>query len=292
LQNSLLSSTRASASAATAQIESQLDQLRIQARGAEQSRDVAKSQSATIDQQIAEKAGTPLTLATAAQISELTDEKSSIGAQILAFDTQISGLKAAMVERSRQVDQIQSASDVEVLAGYESEGKNLASLNASLNEATARLATMRVVAPVEGIVALSSLHTIGGVVPPGETVMTVVPTDSGLAVKANLGTADVDKARQGGAVRVLLAGLDPATPQLDGFIAAISPVASEDAQSGVKSYSIDVSLPPSQVERLGPDATLVSGMPVEIFITTQERSVLSYLAEPLLSRLLYSLRED
>ena len=55
-------------------------------------------------------------------------------------------------------------------------------------------------------------------------------------------------------------------------------------------YTIRVSMPPEEIARLG-DVKLIPGMPVEAFVQTGDRTVMSYLMKPLSDQLMRAFRE-
>lgn len=292
MQTKLLASLQASTHAAVGQIYSQEDQLHIQIESAEQARVVLIEGISSLDSQSQALRSAPLTVLTNSQLSALSQKATDARSELSELETRIEGMRSALTERGRQIEQLSAAAASQVLSEREAEQKTLASLAAELDAATFKLGGLSVLSPVDGVVAESKLRTIGGVIVGGETVMEVVPTGEGLVVKAEIGDADVDKARQGGVVRVLLSGLPPTTPQLQGKIITIAPDAVVDQESGARTYSLRASLPQSELDGLDSDIHLVAGMPVEIFIVSEDRSIASYLVEPLLTRLVHAFREN
>jgi HlyD family secretion protein len=80
------------------------------------------------------------------------------------------------------------------------------------------------------------------------------------------------------------------TPELNGLVTRVSPDVTTDQRTGQSYYTIRVSLPPAEVARLG-DVKLIPGMPVEAFVQTGDRTMLSYLLKPLNDQLMRSFRE-
>ena len=60
----------------------------------------------------------------------------------------------------------------------------------------------------------------------------------------------------------------------------MSPDAVQNNQTGETYYLVRVGIPPDKLARLG-ELKLIPGMPVDTFLQTQDRSVLSYLMKPL-----------
>jgi HlyD family secretion protein len=81
------------------------------------------------------------------------------------------------------------------------------------------------------------------------------------------------------------------TPELNGFVTRVSPDVTTDQRTGQSYYTIRVSMPPQEVARLGSDVKLIPGMPVEAFVQTGDRTMLSYLIKPLSDQLMRAFRE-
>jgi HlyD family secretion protein len=74
--------------------------------------------------------------------------------------------------------------------------------------------------------------------------------------------------------------LNRTAPEIEGDVVLVSADLTQDQRTGTSHYTARVSLKPDQVERLA-GAKLVPGMPVDVFIQTPSRTVLTYLIEPL-----------
>jgi HlyD family secretion protein len=77
---------------------------------------------------------------------------------------------------------------------------------------------------------------------------------------------------------------------LNGYVSRVSPDTTTDQRTGQSYYTVRISMPPSEVARLG-DVRLIPGMPVEAFMQTGDRTMLSYLAKPLSDQLMRAFRE-
>src|SRR5204863_8323333 len=79
------------------------------------------------------------------------------------------------------------------------------------------------------------------------------------------------------------------TPQCSGTVETVSPDVVVDQRTGAGYYVARVSLPAEATQQLG--SKLMPGMPVEVFIVTGKRTVLSYLVRPLGDQILHTFRE-
>jgi HlyD family secretion protein len=146
-------------------------------------------------------------------------------------------------------------------------------------------------APQSGTIYQSSVHTVGGVIGAGDTIMLVLPKEDSLKVEAKVAPQDIDQLRPGEHVRLRFSGLDrPTTPEIEGTVTIIAPDTSSDQRTGQTFYTIRIAIDPKEQARLG-DIKLVPGMPVEVFIKTGERNVISYLLKPLQDQVNRAFRE-
>jgi HlyD family secretion protein len=143
-------------------------------------------------------------------------------------------------------------------------------------------------APTNGIVHQLSVHTIGGVITPGEVVMEIVPESDELQIEAKLPSQEIDHvhSRQRAYIR-FSAFNQRTTPQLEGVVSYVSADLTHDRKSNSNAayYTVRVTLPSSERRRLV-DLQLVSGMPVEVFLQTGSRTMMSYLLKPITDQLL------
>ena len=146
-------------------------------------------------------------------------------------------------------------------------------------------------APHDGMVLQSTVHTVGGVITAGDAVMMIVPQAEDLSVEAKVNPQDIDKLQIGQKTLLRLSAFNQrTTPELNGVVTRVSPDVTTDQRTGQSYYTIRVSLPPQEVARLG-DVRLIPGMPVEAFVQTGDRTMLSYLIKPLSDQLMRTFRE-
>ncbi|WP_035983596.1 HlyD family type I secretion periplasmic adaptor subunit [Bradyrhizobium sp. STM 3843] len=146
-------------------------------------------------------------------------------------------------------------------------------------------------APQDGMVLQSTVHTVGGVVTAGDAIMLIVPQSDDLQVEAKVNPQDIDKLQVGQKTLLRLSAFNQrTTPELNGVVSRVSPDVTTDQRTGQSYYTIRVSMPPEEIARLG-DVKLIPGMPVEAFVQTGDRTVLSYLMKPLSDQLMRAFRE-
>jgi HlyD family secretion protein len=146
-------------------------------------------------------------------------------------------------------------------------------------------------APQDGMVLQSSVHTVGGVITAGDAIMLIVPQADDLQVEAKVNPQDIDKLQVGQKTLLRLSAFNQrTTPELNGVVTRVSPDTTTDQRTGQSYYTIRVSMPAAEIARLG-DVKLIPGMPVEAFVQTGDRTLLSYLIKPLNDQLMRAFRE-
>ena len=146
-------------------------------------------------------------------------------------------------------------------------------------------------APQDGMVLQSTVHTVGGVITAGDAIMMIVPQSDALSVEAKVNPQDIDKLQIGQKTLLRLSAFNQrTTPELNGVVTRVSPDVTTDQRTGQSYYTIRVSMAPEEVARLG-DAKLIPGMPVEAFVQTGDRTLISYLMKPLSDQLMRAFRE-
>ena len=136
-------------------------------------------------------------------------------------------------------------------------------------------------APQSGRVHQLAVHTVGGVISPGEPIMLIVPDADALAVEVKITPRDIDQIYPGQTAMMRFAALNQkTTPEIEGEVSVVSPDLTQEQRTGTSYYTARVLLKPEDLVRLG-GSKLIPGMPVDVFIQTPSRTALSYLIKPL-----------
>lgn len=147
-------------------------------------------------------------------------------------------------------------------------------------------------APYDGIIDKLAYATIGGVVPPTQTIMEVVPDNDKLLVQVRINPADIDQLRiDQPAVLRFSAFSAQTTPELNGKLIHVSAERTNEERTGLSYYKAQIEVSDSELRRLG-GLKLLPGMPVEAFVQTTRRSLLSYITKPLRDQFSRAFREN
>ena len=208
--------------------------------------------------------------------------------QLVAAAAQAKGKVAETALQILQIDQ-DIASEV---------AKELREVDGKIGEFVERKVTAEdqlkridVRAPQDGTVFQLAVHTVGGVITASDPIMLIVPEADNLAVEVKVNPQDIDQLQLNQKAILRFTSFNArTTPEIEGVVTRISADISTDQRTGQSYYTLRISLPPEQVQHLG-DVKLLPGMPVEAFVQTGDRTMLSYLMKPLHDQFVRAFRE-
>ncbi len=156
------------------------------------------------------------------------------------------------------------------------------------------VANTDVKSPVDGVIVNLNLFTNGGVVGAGSRMMDVVPVNDALVVEANLAINLIDKVKVGMPVELIFSAFNVnKTPHVPGIVTQVSADRTIDEHSGQPFYKIRARVSPAGVKLVAEHKLDIQpGMPVEMFVKTGERSMMSYLLKPVFDRAKTSMTEE
>lgn len=147
-------------------------------------------------------------------------------------------------------------------------------------------------APESGTVVNLRHFAAGAVVAPGAAVLDLVPSDDALVIEARVNPMDIDIVHAGLPAKVVLTAFKTrTTPPIDGMVTRVSADALTDERSGQAYYAARVTVDATQLAALR-DVHLQPGMPAETLIVTGERTLLTYLTQPIQDSFRKAFREE
>jgi len=156
------------------------------------------------------------------------------------------------------------------------------------------VASVEVKAPVDGVVVGSNIFTKGGVVSPGTKLMEIVPAEDALVVEGQLPVNLVDRVHHGLPVELIFSAFNTnKTPHIPGEVIQIAADRTVDERTGASYYKVRAKVTPEGAKLItAKKLDVVPGMPVELFVKTGERTMMSYLLKPLFDRSKTSMSEE
>ncbi|URK86956.1 HlyD family type I secretion periplasmic adaptor subunit [Rhizobium sp. RCAM05350] len=192
-------------------------------------------------------------------------------------------LQILQLDEDRRTENAKELTDVEgKIAEYED--RRVAAMD--------QLKRIDIRAPLDGRIYQLAVHTVNGVINPGEVLMLVVPGADGLTVEAKIATHDIDQIRLGQPVEVRFSAFNQrTTPIVEAEVVTIAPDLVTDQRTGMTYYPLRIKPKPESLTGLK-GLALYPGMPAEVFIKIADRTVISYLAKPLTEQIQHTFHED
>ena len=231
-------------------------------------------------------------LVTVNRLNQIERTAVDLQGTVASYDAQVAQARARIAELRQSAMQLMQ--NFRTQAGVE-----LVDVQTRLNDSRVQSASASdaynrslVRAPYDGVVEKMAYTTVGGVIPPMETIMEIVPTQDALTIEAKVSPYDIDQLGIGQAATMRFSAFNAqTTPQINGKLGHISSERVNDERTGQSWYKVQVEVSDKERHRLG-NLKLVPGMPVEVFIQTRERSLLSYITKPLRDQFSRAFREN
>ncbi|CAM4165324.1 HlyD family type I secretion periplasmic adaptor subunit [Vibrio agarivorans] len=159
-------------------------------------------------------------------------------------------------------------------------------------QAIEELARTKVASPINGKVVELHVNTLGGIVDSGEVIVEIVPVDGELIVEASVDPTDIDTLAIGQTAEIRLTSYNyRRTLPLKGEVVYISADSILNEKDDTSSYTINVKIDAQTLEQDHP-VKLYPGMPAEVLILLDKRTVADYLLNPILISLNRSFRDS
>lgn len=227
-----------------------------------------------------------------ARLEDLERDSARLDGEISSQTGASGQLSSQIAETHLHILQQQDDYMKEVRAQLTDIQRDTEALHAKLDASNFELANAEVRSPVDGTVVGVNVFTNGGVVGSGAKLMEVVPTGEPLEAEGELPVTLVDKVKEGLPVEMMFTAFNQnSTPHIPGKLTFISADRLVDEHTGQPYYRIRAKVTPEGMKMLS-HLDVKPGMPVEVFISAGQRSLMSYLLKPVIDRAHSALSED
>ncbi|MER9406242.1 HlyD family type I secretion periplasmic adaptor subunit [Mesorhizobium caraganae] len=216
------------------------------------------------------------------EYSQLLRSEADLVGQAGALEADLAATKTQIVEAQAQVERATTQRVEDALTKLDEIRTKLADIGEQITAAEAVLGRTTIKAPAAGIVVSSTYNSKGSVIAPGQKIMEILPTASGLIVDAKLRPKDVDLVRVGQPAKLRLSALNARlTPEVPATVTQISAdrLIDETTHEAYFRARLKITDTLPQGVKAG---QLYPGTPVEAFISTGDRTFFEYLARPML----------
>ncbi|MDD4913633.1 MAG: HlyD family type I secretion periplasmic adaptor subunit [Methylococcales bacterium] len=226
------------------------------------------------------------------RLREIQRNHASNLGEIAAIGSEIASTEIHVGETRLQILQLDKKFQEDVAGKLSEAQSKLFEVNQHLSASRDKVSRIEIKAPVSGRVMGLAIHTIGGVVSPGSTILEIVPQQEDLVIDAQVSTMDIDRVSVGMIAEVRLTVFKQAvTPIIEGKVTSLSADRIVDEKTGNQYYQARIELTPESLKKMS-HLELVPGMPVEVMIKTGERTLFAYLSKPISNAFARAFIED
>ena len=207
-------------------------------------------------------------------------------AEIARLNVQVTETQAQIILRDRTFKE-------DVLKKLEDAKTRLVDLQQRYNALKDQSERTIVKSPVEGSVVELAFHTIGGVIRPGERIMSIVPDETDYVVEARLNVVDIDTVHVGQLADIRFSAFQHKQSfVMEGKVTYVSADSIQD-NAGHSFYDIKAELTEDGMKNFKRNGFfIVPGMPVEVMIKTGDRTMLEYVLKPFIDMFKRAFNED
>jgi len=222
---------------------------------------------------------------------KLQREANEIASKYESTKESIPRLESAIVEAQKSIEEAKYLFQNEAKA---KRNEAIAELRALQENSTAledQVSRTVVLAPKKGIIQKLFIHTIGGVIRPGQEIMEIVPSDQTLLVRVRIKPSDIAFIYFGQRSIVKFSAYDFAIyGGLEGEVVYISADTQKDEKDNVY-YEVRIKTKKNHLTKNGEKLKIIPGMTVSVDIITGKKSVLDYILKPILKTKQYTFTE-
>ena len=203
----------------------------------------------------------------------------------------IAGVRQSIGEAELQITQAQKTFLEQVETDLRTTQAKLFESAERLHASMAELSRMEVRAPEAGVVVDMAVHTVDGVIAPGGRILDIVPQNDQLVVDAQIRPADIDGLYVGMPAEIRFPAFNQrTTPMIHGQLESVSAYRLVDPKTNMPYFSVGVLVDEKSKDSIA-GLNIIPGMPAEVVIKKGERTLLSYLIQPMTDTIVRAMRE-
>ena len=275
-------------------LKQRIKQLENQIQGAKAIMSAKKDRIASLNEEIREwERLFKEQLADKVRLRDLNREKTAVEGELAAGTAEIARLGVQINETQGQIALRDRSFKEDILKKLEDAKIRLVDLEQRYNALKDQSERTIVKSPVEGSVVELAFHTIGGVIRPGERIMSIVPDDTDYVVEAKLNVVDIDTVHVGQLADIRFSAFQHKPSfVMEGKVTYVSADSVQD-NAGHSYYDIKAELTPEGMKEFDRNEFfIVPGMPLEVMIKTGDITMLEYVLKPFIDMFKRAFNED
>jgi HlyD family secretion protein len=292
-QQKLFDARRGAATGLVQQLSQRIDQSEDQIEGLNALIRSKRTQVDLIKAELVDlQRGLEKGVVTRTRFSAVQREQARIEGEMANHRADIARINNSISELETQILQLRKDRLEQVLTELRTAQTELSDLREQSVTATDQRRRVDVLSPVDGYVHNILVNTVGGVVAPGQEIMQVIPNSDRLIIEAQVQPGDIDMIYTGQVARLRMSSFNMrTTPEIGGVVLQSSPDRLIDPVTGLPYYTARVEIPEEELKYLN-GQQLVPGMPAEVYLQTEKRSVFSYIMKPAVDAMSRGMREE
>lgn len=281
-QSQLFEARREAMSGEIDQLNQRLEQLRSEDNGLVSELDFTQSELKLVEQEYQRMSDLfRQNLVSRNRVTQLELDSTRLKNSLGKLSSRRAGLRSSIEETQIQISQIGRLREEQILTELRIAQTQADSFSEALKTVSKKAKLVKIAAPVSGVVHEMTASTIGGVIAPGQEIMQIIPKRDSLVINAQVMPQDIDQVHLGQETNVIFSALkQSAAPELSGTVSYVSADSLVDPITGSSYFDVEISIADSQLPKLQGQA-LIPGMPADVYVQTQERTVFDYLTAPL-----------
>jgi HlyD family secretion protein len=206
-------------------------------------------------------------------------------------EARIGSIRSQLAETEFKIAEVTRNVRSEILTRLQAVTAMIAELEEEISAARDRLQRLEIRAPRTGHVHELAIHTVGGIISPGQRLMSIIPSSEQLIVHARIRPDEIDQVHTGQQATLRISSFKlPVAPELDGQVTNVSADQVVDPATGQAYFTVKIAVAAGERRKLE-GKELTPGLPTEVLIRGESRRVISYLMQPLTDKIALTFRE-
>lgn len=266
------------------QLEQEIAGLQFQRAATTSELALARSESDRLERLVAGN------LIPVSQVSGVERDIVRLEGQLGEIDTSIARAHVRISDVELQLLELDGSRQTEAQRQVQLIGAQIAEREERLSALVAQYSRTAIVAPVSGIVNELNVSTVGGVISAAERLATVVPERADLTIEFRVAVNDIDQVQVGQPATLRFSAFNQrTTPEVEGEIVRVSAASQHDPTTGERFFLAQVR---ADEESNVLENQLVPGMPVEVFVETEQQLAITYFLKPFTDQIARAFREE
>ncbi len=235
-----------------------------------------------------------------AALLELEAKEASAQSDIAMNDTDIARSEQEITKTEIELLNLESKFTSQTLTELKDAQVNVSERRERYNALSDSLDRVILKSPVDGVVNNINYHTVGSVIPAGQAIMDISPSDDHLIIEAKIEPKNIDSIRVGLQSKIRFSAFKSrTTPLFTGTVVSLSPDIVSDQRQPMDNryaggyYLARIELNMDEFEEIARTRKieLHPGMQAEVQIVTGTRTLLRYLLDPVFDAMFKGFKE-